>query len=159
VSSLLERFLENEPAPLDTTKASAPVAASLASFLAGKGPASSVLDSLCSIDHEKATEFTSLGPEHLPADAAARLGSLLRGIPDPERRATLQLAALRKYPAVASPCCLTTHCFGCATEGAHPGLSCVEVQLRRGAEAQEAVPYPGCGLQVRRTSPHEPFSK
>jgi len=104
--------------------------AAIEAFLCGDGSASRVLDE---IDIDSKDQF---------------LAAVIGAIEDPERRSTLQLAWLRRFPRVESPCCRHTHCFACAVAGAHEGMSCETYQVSLGAAAQEVIPCPSCGLRL-----------
>mmetsp|Transcript_32207 Transcript_32207/g.73652 ORF Transcript_32207/g.73652 Transcript_32207/m.73652 type:complete len:1313 (+) Transcript_32207:87-4025(+) len=79
--------------------------------------------------------------------------AMQKGLPgcieDPERRLTFQLAWLRRYPKVTTPCCRAHVCFKCKVRGWHRGLSCEERQRREaGREAQFC---PNCNVPTTRS--------
>lgn len=65
-------------------------------------------------------------------------------IADPERRVSLQLAFLHRFPMMHTPCCSAPMCFRCKMYGGHPGESCEDVQRR---EIGHRVCFcPHCGV-------------
>mmetsp|Transcript_4283 Transcript_4283/g.10123 ORF Transcript_4283/g.10123 Transcript_4283/m.10123 type:complete len:422 (-) Transcript_4283:48-1313(-) len=104
-----------------------------AAFREGRGAASQVLFALRTI----------LG-EELP-----ELESVLRLIPDVERRCVLHLTALRENPKIRTPCCNSNFCWKCKVASHHEGQTCEEVQAQ---ELQAAFHRcPSCGVPTQRT--------
>eukprot|EP00051_Salpingoeca_urceolata_P032778 m.17363 g.17363 ORF g.17363 m.17363 type:complete len:669 (-) comp5443_c0_seq1:45-2051(-) len=78
-------------------------------------------------------------------EPASKGAQLLRLVCDPERRAALLLAFLRRYPfldRLGCPCHKPT-CFKCKSPDQHPGLICEEYQFR---EPQNSQACPNCGV-------------
>jgi len=74
---------------------------------------------------------------------------ILLMIKDIERRAALQVAFLRRYPMIKTPCCQVPFCFTCQLGGWHEGQTCKEIQA---LEAAVDVQFcPGCGVPTQRT--------
>ncbi|CAK0907074.1 unnamed protein product [Prorocentrum cordatum] len=70
-------------------------------------------------------------------------------IEDPERRLALQLAWLRRYPKVRTPCCRARVCFKCKVRGWHRHLSCEERQRREAW--RDAQFCPNCNVPTTRS--------
>lgn len=70
-------------------------------------------------------------------------------IEDPERRTAMQLAWLRRYPKVKTPCCKARVCFKCKVRGWHRGLTCEE-RMRRETQ-HDAQMCPSCGVPTTRS--------
>jgi hypothetical protein len=66
-------------------------------------------------------------------------------IPDIERRSSLQLRTLIKYPLVKSRCCKTSHCFRCKIRGGHNGRTCEEYQATISSEIRFC---PSCNTAI-----------
>lgn len=78
-----------------------------------------------------------------------RMAKILELVTDLERRAALQLAYLRWWPKIYTPCCDAPMCFKCKVEGHHEGLTCEERQRQ---EATIDCQFcPGCGVPTQRT--------
>lgn len=95
--------------------------------------------------------LTTHGPfilaNHLSFDC---FDPFLQCVPDFERRVTLQLALLRKFPKIQLPCCSHKFCFVCQVASWHDESTCAE---RRAKEMQSAdVQHcPECGVATLRT--------
>jgi len=70
-------------------------------------------------------------------------------IEDPERRVAAQLAWLRMYPKVRTPCCSSAVCFKCKVRGWHPHVTCEERQ--RQETGRDAQYCPNCQVPTTRS--------
>eukprot|EP00397_Hematodinium_sp_SG-2012_P000540 GEMP01000541.1.p1 GENE.GEMP01000541.1~~GEMP01000541.1.p1 ORF type:complete len:1719 (+),score=403.24 GEMP01000541.1:366-5522(+) len=71
---------------------------------------------------------------------------LLLMVDDIERRCTLLLQWLRRFPYFKTPCCEAKMCFKCKTQGWHPGHTCEE-RMRKTLGSGAAVQWcPKCGV-------------
>lgn len=71
---------------------------------------------------------------------------LLLLVDDIERRCTLLLQWLRRFPYFKTPCCESKMCFKCKTQGWHPGRSCEE-RMRKTMGSGASVQWcPQCGV-------------
>eukprot|EP00927_Polykrikos_kofoidii_P021990 TRINITY_DN20659_c0_g1_i2.p1 TRINITY_DN20659_c0_g1~~TRINITY_DN20659_c0_g1_i2.p1 ORF type:complete len:1253 (-),score=232.30 TRINITY_DN20659_c0_g1_i2:197-3955(-) len=61
-------------------------------------------------------------------------------VEDPERRLAVQLAWLRRYPKVRTPCCQAKVCFRCKVQSWHRGQSCEERQRKEVGRDAQACP-------------------
>ena len=79
------------------------------------------------------------------------MGKILSTIKDAERRATLQVAYLKKFPLIYTNCCKRMHCFICRTKDFHHGLSCDQHRNKlymKSNFTDEILCCPTCNLQL-----------
>ena len=69
---------------------------------------------------------------------------LLPHVADPERRAALHLAYLRRFPSFDTFCCRVRHCFRCRVHRGHPGMTCAEYQASR--PVSDVLSCANCGV-------------
>ena len=68
---------------------------------------------------------------------------------DVERQVTAQLALMRLFPCMDTPCCLTRFCFTCKTMYGHVGATCADMLRKEiGTACQHC---PGCGVPTLRS--------
>ena len=75
------------------------------------------------------------------------MSKILRIIPDPERRACLQLKYYNHYPRFYTHCCAREHCFRCKTKDWHQGKTCDE---NSAALDNGIVVCPNCSLHLSK---------
>lgn len=75
------------------------------------------------------------------------MSKILRIIPDPERRACLQLKYYNHYPRFYTHCCTREHCFRCKTKDWHQGKTCDE---NSAALDNGIVVCPNCSLHLSK---------
>ena len=85
-------------------------------------------------------------------DAYAVMKRTLKCVPDPERRANLQLRHYRSRPHIWTLCCNKEHCFKCQTKDYHVGKTCEEYLSGIGAHIYDTslVPCPSCGIALAK---------
>jgi len=87
----------------------------------------------------------------LPPDAVKLVASALRMIKDVERRVSLQLACLRRFPKIRTPCCDRKMCFKCKVDGWHGRMTCEQRQQRFISTEGGVQSCPACGVPTQRT--------
>jgi len=89
------------------------------------------------------------GDLEAPALARETMEELLSLIVDVERRCTLNLSWVRRFPFVYTRCCDCQVCFKCKTSGFHEGQTCAEKQAD---ELEIEAQYcPECGVPTIRS--------
>jgi len=71
-------------------------------------------------------------------------------IPDPERRAAIQLRHWNVRPRFDTLCCSSESCFKCKTKGWHTGKSCSE-NISKLDSSSMPCPNPGCGVMLTKS--------
>ena len=104
------------------------------------------------VDYETPRPILNGDPAFLYAGSIApdlekRFYTLVRLVEDIERKTTLLLVWLRRYPYFKTPCCNAPMCFKCKTSDWHDGESC-EQRMREGLGAPKGgVQWcPKCGV-------------
>lgn len=83
------------------------------------------------------------------ADVDSIMKSLLSLIVDVERRCTLNLSWVRRFPFLYTRCCSIPMCFKCKTHGFHEDQTCAE---RQAQELEVEAQYcPECGVATIRS--------
>lgn len=84
-------------------------------------------------------------PKFMELLSPSRLPSL---IGDAERRVSLQLAYLRRFPSTRSPCCGSEVCFACKSKGWHGHATCQQLLQRRVGCWTQFCPH--CGVPTEK---------
>jgi len=85
------------------------------------------------------------------AQAKKTIAGAVALIADDERRVCLQLAFLRRFPKMRTPCCSLKMCFKCKVSSWHSGISCEARQSLFTTGDDGVQSCPGCGVPTQRT--------
>mmetsp|Transcript_124092 Transcript_124092/g.397113 ORF Transcript_124092/g.397113 Transcript_124092/m.397113 type:complete len:1364 (+) Transcript_124092:73-4164(+) len=124
-------------------------------FSMGQSHADQLLGKL--VDTAEQTGLSADGPEgalegQLSAALRLFLMELIALVTDIERRVTLHLAVLRRYPKIRTKCCGQKMCYKCKVKGWHPKVSCEDRQRRfLTIDAVGIQPCPMCGVPTQKT--------